>query len=118
MGTQITLFSLLIAFGGILVGVNSEETKNYQGILSTLTKLPQRLVAHVNYFDKINVDARLSDLPFVENQIKCLIYDGPCDHFGTRARGKYNTLLHIISHFSLLLISVVTIGLEFYAFPF
>ena len=51
-------------------------------------KLPDTLIADVDYFDKLNVESQLNNPRFVELQIKCLIYNGPCDIFGKKARGK------------------------------
>ncbi len=65
-----------------------------QGVGASLTKLPDRLLAHVDYFDKIDVEAQLKNKRFVELQIKCLVYDGHCDFFGRKAKGRSRVKLY------------------------
>ena len=61
-----------------------------QGVGSSHTKLPDKLLADVDYFDKLNVESQLNNKRFMDLQIKCLVYDGPCDTFGRKAKGMNN----------------------------
>jgi len=67
-----------------------QQSQNYQnfGSASSLTRLPDRLLADVDYFDKLDVDSQLNNKRFVDLQVKCLVYDGPCDIFGRKAKGE------------------------------
>ena len=88
----------LLFLGGVLSRPESlsyeQQQQQQQHLSNARQRLPDTLVADVDYFDKLNVDSQLSNRRFVELQIKCLIYDGPCDIFGRKAKGK-----QIMSHF-------------------
>jgi hypothetical protein len=65
----------------------------YQQALGVSVKLPERILEDINYFDNINVAAQLSNKKFVDLQIKCLVYDGPCDVFGRKAKSLLPSII-------------------------
>lgn len=100
MAIRLFFLPFLSIFCSILSGSGAlgKDGKPY-GPFLTVGKLPQRLVGYIRYFDRIDVEERLNDRQFVERQVKCLIYGGKCDNFGSRARG-----ISICQNFELLVL--------------